>query len=103
MKVVPHVVIVMSVKFGDHRRWSESEVRGVHAPPLRAARPASFGGVVSPIRLHFRLRARRYLFWMNLMKFENLFGYLSVRNRTRFVLDFRVTVRWLPNLVKVLR
>jgi hypothetical protein len=40
---------------------------------------------------------------MDLMKFVNLFGYLSVRNRTEFVLGFRVTVGWLPNLVYVLR
>ena len=38
MKVDPYVVMVLSVKFGDHRRWLELEVHVVHVPPLRAAR-----------------------------------------------------------------
>ena len=54
MKNIPYVEIVLPVKFGDHRRWSESEVRALHVPPLRAARPASLAGVVYPENSHFR-------------------------------------------------
>jgi hypothetical protein len=43
MKNVSGIVIVLPVKFGDHRRWSESEVRAVHVPPLRAARGGASG------------------------------------------------------------
>ena len=45
MKMVAGIVIYFGVKFGDHRRWSESAARGVHAQPLWAAR----GGASGPL------------------------------------------------------
>jgi hypothetical protein len=41
MKVAPCSVVVLPVKFGDHRRWSESG--------CVVARPALLGGVVCPV------------------------------------------------------
>ena len=43
MEVVAGVVMQVVLKFGDHRRWSESEARGAHAQPLRAARGGASG------------------------------------------------------------
>ena len=43
MKVVAGVVMNIVVKFGDHRRWSESEARVAHAQPLWAARGGASG------------------------------------------------------------
>jgi hypothetical protein len=43
IKVDPYIVMVLSIKFGDHRRWSESEVRAMHTLPLRAARDGASG------------------------------------------------------------
>ena len=43
MKNVAEIVVHLALKFGYHRRWSEPEVRAVHAPPLRAARGGASG------------------------------------------------------------
>ena len=45
-KVVAGVEVNVVVKFGYHRRWSEMVVCEAHAPPLWAARPATYGQVV---------------------------------------------------------
>ena len=43
LKIVDGVVIYIVVKFGDHRRGSETVARGAHAPPLWAARGGASG------------------------------------------------------------
>ena len=88
--------------------WWPSEMvgiggRAVHAPPPAAARPASPGGLVWPNNFYFRLRTCRCVLRIILIKFGNLYSYFSVRNRTAKISEYRVTVRWLPNLVKILR
>ena len=42
-KVVVGTEVNVMVKFGDHRRWSETVARGAHAPPLWAARGGASG------------------------------------------------------------
>ena len=49
-KVVHWVVSSVTVKFGDHRRWSDLAARGAHAQPLRAARGGA-SGLLWPVGL----------------------------------------------------
>ena len=74
MKVDLHVVMVLSVKFGDHRRWSESAARGVHAQPLWAARGSASGFhlrcvLVRSLKLSFR--TCWYIIGRELLRFVN--------------------------------
>ena len=105
MKVDLRIVFVLVLKFRDHRRWSESGcVRCTRRRLGRrvAARPAFSGEGVWPVGLYFLLRIRRCMLCMILAKLVNLYNCLSVRNRTCFILDFCVTVGWLPNLAYML-
>ena len=77
-------------------------MRALHAPPLWAARPASLGGPVWPKNYYFRLRTCWCVLWLILTKFRNLYNCLSVRNRTENILEYCVTVGWLPNLDEML-
>jgi hypothetical protein len=106
MKNVVHVVFVLPLKFGDHRRWSGSERVGLMRRRLGwrvAVRPASPGGRAWPNNFHFRLRTCWCMLYTILVKFRNLYNCLSVRNRTGNIIEYWVTVGWLPNLNGMLK
>jgi hypothetical protein len=106
MKNDPCVVMMFVLKFHDHRRWLDRRSVGLTRRRLGrrvAARPASLGGPVWPKNYYFRLRTCWCMLCMILAKFENLYNCLSVRNRTANILEYCVTVGWLPNLIGMLR
>jgi hypothetical protein len=75
LKNVAGIVVNLVLKFGDHRRWSESERVGLTRRRLGrrvAARPASHGGRAWPNNFHFRLRTCWCMRWVFLTKFRNL-------------------------------
>jgi hypothetical protein len=86
------------VTIGDGRKLERVQCTRRRLGWRVAARPASPGGRAWPNNFHFRLRTCWCVLWLILTKFRNLYNCLSVRNRTENILEYCVTVGWLPNL-----